>query len=280
VTGLVGNYSRVGNLGAGTVSNAYSVVADNPANSGGGTLTNYYGYYQADCTVGDNAYAFYGGLSSGTGKWNCYMAGTAANYFGGSILVGTTALGTGATYNLGLGGGATSPTLGAAAADLVQIAGVDNGAGNRELRVQPESGGYLAFGNNKLRRVPTATRDVEHWTASVNTTDGTLTTLATIPVSANYTYMIEAVVLVRRTGGTAGTADDGGTYHRRASYTTKGGTVTLLGAVQTIGTDAEDQAGFNTTFTISGSNVNLVVLGVANNNLCWFADITARRVNS
>lgn len=71
---------------------------------------------------------------------------------GGNIIVGGT-LGSpsSATKNLVLSAGSTSPVLGAATADAVSIAGVDNGAGNREFQVQPESGGILAFGANVLR---------------------------------------------------------------------------------------------------------------------------------
>jgi hypothetical protein len=70
---------------------------------------------------------------------------------GNCVLGSDSTPGTGATNNLVFAGGSTSPVLGAAAADLVHLAGVDNGAGNREFRVQPESGNYLAYGNNKLR---------------------------------------------------------------------------------------------------------------------------------
>lgn len=182
--------------------------------------------------------------------------------------------------NIMLGGSSTSPTLSAALTDAVLITPVDNGAGNRELQVQPELGGLFAWGNNKFRRVPAATRDVEHITASVNTTDDTQTTLATIPISAGYTYQIDAVVMARRTGGTAGAADDGASYHRRAVYTTKAGVVTLMGSIQTIGTDAEDQAGWDVTLDISTTNVRVRVTGASDNNITWFADITVRRVAS
>jgi hypothetical protein len=59
----------------------------------------------------------------------------------GQLLVNTTTVPTGQTTGIVLGGGTSTPVLGAATADIVSIAGVDNGAGNRELQVQPESGG-------------------------------------------------------------------------------------------------------------------------------------------
>lgn len=185
-----------------------------------------------------------------------------------------------ASYNFLLKGGSTSPTKDAATVDTVALVGVDNGAGNRELQVQPESGGYFALGNNQFRRVPTANQDVYDWCPTVNTTDATQTTLAIIPVTANRTYMIEARIVARRTGGSSGTADDGASYCRRGTYTTKSGTVTLMGSVQTIGTDAEDQAAWDVTLSISSTNVLVRVTGAANNNVTWMGDIKVQSVAS
>lgn len=185
-----------------------------------------------------------------------------------------------ASYNFSLKGGSSSPAKDAATADTVALVGVDNGAGNRELQIQPESGGYFALGNNQFRRVPTANQDVYQWTPTVNTTDATQTTLATIPITASRTYMIEARVAARRTGGSAGTADDGASYCRRGTYTTKSGTVTLMGSVQTIGTDAEDQAAWDVTLSISTTNVLVRVTGAANNNVTWMGDIKVQSVAS
>jgi hypothetical protein len=55
-----------------------------------GTITNQYGFFIDALTAGTNNYGFYGLLSSGTGRWNLYMAGTAANYLNGTTLIGTT----------------------------------------------------------------------------------------------------------------------------------------------------------------------------------------------
>lgn len=183
-------------------------------------------------------------------------------------------------HNFQMCGGATSPSLFAATADIVSQAAVDNGAGNREWQCQPESGGFFALGNNKFRRVSTSNQDVYDWCQTVNTTDATQTTLATIPITASRTYMIEARVAARRTGGSAGTADDGASYVRRGTYTTKSGTVTLMGSVQTIGTDAEDQSAWDVTLTISGTNVLVRVTGAANNNVTWMGDVKVQSVAS
>lgn len=221
--------------------------------------------------VGNGTSAVQGRLG---GNVNSYWCANNSNFGIGTA----TGPGTGAVQNLYLSG--ASAVLGAAKADFVHLAAIDNGAGNRELQIQPELGGIFAWGNDHWRRVRSSTQDVDQYTATVNTTNATQTTLATVAISANYTYQIDAWVVARRTGGTSGTADDGASYHRRASYTTKSGTVTLMGSVQTIGTDAEDQAGWDVTLDVSTTNVRVRVTGAANNNVTWSGDIVVRRVSS
>lgn len=184
-----------------------------------------------------------------------------------------------ASHNVTLKGGSTSPALDAASADTVAMVGVDNGAGNRELQIQPESGGYLAYGADVMRRVPNANRDWTSRVKTITTTNNTQTTLDTIAIMASSTYLIESRIVARRTGGSAGTADDGATYVRRGSYTTKSGTVTLLG-VEVIGTDREDQAGWDVTLDINGTDVRVRVTGATNNNISWQAETTVQRISS
>ena len=52
----------------------------------GSTVTNQDGFSAVTSLTGaTNNYGFYGAIASGTGRYNLYMAGTAANYFGGQI---------------------------------------------------------------------------------------------------------------------------------------------------------------------------------------------------
>ena len=85
--------------------------------------------------------------------------------------------------------------------------------------------------------------------------------------------MIEAQVISRRTGGTAGTAEDGAGYVIRGTYKNVAGTATLIGAVNADYT-AEDQAGWAATFNVTGATVTLDVTGAADNNVTWH--MTAR----
>ena len=111
------------------------------------------------------------------------------------------------------------------------------------------------------------------------TTDSTVTTINTVAIPTNFTVMIEAFGVARRTAGSAGTADDGATYYKSASYTKKSGTVTLLGTVQDIITPNEDQAGWDFTFLIAGNDVLIQVTGATNNNITWHSYVTVRKLS-
>ena len=128
----------------------------------------------------------------------------------------------------------------------------------------------------------TATNDDPNLTVTQGraaTTNATVTTLQTIAITASRTYQIEARVSARRTGGVAGTADDGASYVIHGSYTTKAGTVTLLGALSATYT-AEDQAAWDATLTISGANVLVRVTGAADNNITWHSTTYVSYVGS
>jgi hypothetical protein len=55
----------------------------------GSTITYQYGYLaDTSLTNGVNNYGFYGGIASGTGRYNLFMEGTADNYLAGSLGIG------------------------------------------------------------------------------------------------------------------------------------------------------------------------------------------------
>lgn len=136
-------------------------------------------------------------------------------------------------------------------------------------------------GNEIFKLVSTATNDDPNYRVYQNrvaTTDATLTTLHTIAIAASNTYLIESRIVARRTGGTAGTADDGAVYIRRAMVTTKTGTVTIS-AVQD-GLTQEDQAGWDATFNVSGTNILVQITGAADNNVTWHATTIIQHLSS
>lgn len=57
----------------------------------GSTVTNQYGFNVASTLTGaTNNYGFYSNIASGTGRWNFYANGTAANFFGGNTIISVT----------------------------------------------------------------------------------------------------------------------------------------------------------------------------------------------
>jgi hypothetical protein len=56
----------------------------------GSTVTNQFGFVaDSSLTGATNNYGFYGNIASGTGRYNFYAAGTADNYFAGSVGIGS-----------------------------------------------------------------------------------------------------------------------------------------------------------------------------------------------
>jgi hypothetical protein len=66
----------------------------------GSSVTNQYGFYVENTLVGaTNNYGFHANIPSGTDRWNFYAAGSANNYFAGSLGIGSTSL---AGYNINI----------------------------------------------------------------------------------------------------------------------------------------------------------------------------------
>jgi hypothetical protein len=93
--GTVYNLSAINlnnsNTSTGNITNMMSAYIPSATNTGTGTVTNYYGNRVLEQTVGSTLNAgFASEISAGTGKFNCYMVGTAKNYFAGSVGIGLT----------------------------------------------------------------------------------------------------------------------------------------------------------------------------------------------
>lgn len=115
-------------------------------------------------------------------------------------------------------------------------------------------------------------------TARVETTDATVTTLATITLEDNSTYQIVADVVARRTGGASGTAGDGASYRRIGTFTrVSAGGATLVGSLSTPHT-AENQSGWDCTLSVSGNDVLVRTTGASGNNVSWFGIVSIQRV--
>ena len=71
-----------------TVASVQHFYAQSPALLSGAAITNQYGFLaESNLTNATNNYGFFGNIASGTGRYNLYMAGTAANYLGGALSV-------------------------------------------------------------------------------------------------------------------------------------------------------------------------------------------------
>ena len=108
----------------------------------------------------------------------------------------------------------------------------------------------------------------------VTTTDATSTTVATVPIPASTSVFIEIHVVARRTGGSAGSAEDGAAYLIQAAYKNVGGIATIIGP-ENSDFIVESQAAWNAFHAVSGSNVLIRVVGAANNNISWYCSVTA-----
>ncbi len=105
---------------------------------------------------------------------------------------------------------------------------------------------------------------------TVSTTDATVTTILTIPITTNAQTTLMVMVSARRTGGSAGAAADGASYIRGVSVKDNAGTPTIIGSSAMM-TDQESQAGWDVTFDISTTNLRVRVTGAVNNNIDWSA---------
>ena len=74
-----------------TMADLIGFNADVPVIGAGATVTSYTGVNVSATTAGATfGAAFRGRLASGTGRWNLYMSGTAANFLAGNLLIGST----------------------------------------------------------------------------------------------------------------------------------------------------------------------------------------------
>jgi len=94
-----------------TLTNLGHFLASQGTFNSPSAVTNQYGFFaSSNLTGATNNYGFYSNIASGTGRFNFYANGTAANYFAGGVGIGTTSTGGfNGTVNLG---GSGSPASG------------------------------------------------------------------------------------------------------------------------------------------------------------------------
>jgi len=105
--------------------------------------------------------------------------------------------------------------------------------------------------------------------ATVSTTDATVTTIATISTSTGNVILVESTLVGARTGGAAGASGDSATYKRLSKFVNDAGVLTDDGDTD-VHTN-EDQAGWDITLAVSGTDILIQVTGAINNNIDWAA---------
>jgi len=141
-----GTYA-INGVGTGTTNIVHYYANQGPYS--GTAPTNQYGFFAASSlTGGTNNFGFYSGIASGTGRWNFYAAGTAANYFAGNVGIGTTTT----TNKLEIGGSGDSimRLLAAGQANGLEI-GQLTADGSSKIFVANNN--FLAIGTNNTERL-------------------------------------------------------------------------------------------------------------------------------
>lgn len=114
---LYGVQGAVNTAAAGTITTVAGFTTA-VTNSGGAAVTNLIGYLSTDMTAGTATLiaGFYGNVTTGTGKWNLYVPGSARSYHAGRFLIGTATENTSGA-KLQTSDGITFPAMAAASTD-------------------------------------------------------------------------------------------------------------------------------------------------------------------
>jgi hypothetical protein len=108
-------------------------------------------FFRLVTTSGATSFQVFKG--DGTATANAQISGNGDSYVAadnGNFGIGQSAIPTGATRNIIIGGGATSPVLGAIRQDTVSVAAVDASAAHRRLYIQSEAGSPISLGDDRL----------------------------------------------------------------------------------------------------------------------------------
>jgi hypothetical protein len=146
---LAGGQYNAFSTTSGIVATTFSLGSINHYLAGQGTfgagsaVSNQYGFHASSSLTGaTNNYGFYGNIASGTGRWNFYAAGTADNYFAGSVGIGGSP---GAGFQLDVQGSGTR-SLRAWSTDTTGVtvgnieAAFGSGGGTSIIRMRAGSG--------------------------------------------------------------------------------------------------------------------------------------------
>lgn len=144
-----------------------------------------------------------------------------------------------------------------------------------QLHVQASDANVLILQTSPLNT--TSGPDLRIFQVDQATVDNTTTSLGEITLAESTIYLFEARVVARRTGGAAGTTDDGAAYIIRAAAKNIAGTATLIGAVEAALT-REDQAGWAATIDVNADTLRVRITGAVDNNISWHGTIYSQPI--
>jgi hypothetical protein len=124
---------------------------------------------------------------------------------------------------------------------------------------------------NKISLTKIEDAQNKNYESSVLTTNNVVTNILAVNCAVESSILMEAKFVARRTGGTAGTAGDGATFIRSFRVKSIGGVVTIHD-IQSDFT-SKDNSLMNVSFAVVGTNVELRVRGVSNNNIQWVLNL-------
>ena len=275
--------------GALTVTNAYALRTTDSTVANGATITTNYGIYLNTLASGTTDWQIYsvsGNWRIGDDNSNIYQ-GT-----GNDVLINYT----GTYWDFDIAAATTAIRFNQSNFDTdFSVSGDTNDdifyidAGNERVGIgtnAPSARFNLlegTLGNEALRVESTATGDDPNYKIFQNrvaTTDATATTLHSVTLAADTTYLIEVRVVARRTGGSAGADGDSAGYKTSAVYKKVGaGIATIVGAA-TNELYVESQAGWDCGFLVSGNDVTVTVQGAVNNNVTWHGTIIVQNLSN
>lgn len=161
-------------------------------------------------------------------------------------------------------------------ADGIRICAVDLPDGGGAAVIAPENGNAIYLANDYILRYcneqSLANGHLQSSLHTVYTTDATTTTIASILIPNSATVLLDVQVVANQDSN-----NNSACYHRRGLYAYQGGTTVLVGSLQTIGTDVEDNAAWDCTLDISGSSVRVRVTGSAT-DINWIAEVRKLQV--
>jgi hypothetical protein len=105
----------------------------------------------------------------------------------------------------------------------------------------------------------------------VQTTNDSSTTLADIAIPSDAVANIEAKIVCRQHGGTAGSAGDGASYIRHIHARNISGAISVRQNATSV--TSEDVNSFNVSVSASDPNVRIEAVGGVDRNIAWFAHV-------